>query len=206
MTTKNIDFETLIKKLDSKIKTTASHIRDREFFPLIVKGCRLKPYSLFKRGKDATRLKFEPHWVDEFGNSLLAEKNSVRVVMNDVLLDKRTKISSDLFFGKSIDDTARDSQSVFILDGEYIKKSCLITFYGKDEYLRSFFFFEKWSRVSPLLLGMGTLRELYKNYSSIQRKEIDMNKCDSLIKFNVLTCIVGSQPTDWRKYIAGDLK
>jgi hypothetical protein len=206
MTTKNIDFETLFNKISGKIKTTASHIKDNGLFPLIVRGCRLRPYSIFQPTVNNSKTKFEYHWVDEFGNSLKVEKAGTNIIMNDVTLDDRVKISSDLFFGTSIDDTAQNSKAVFIVNGKYDNNCCFLTFYGNDEYLRSFFFFKKMSRVSSLLLGMNTMRELFRNFNSVSHKEINMNKIDLLIKFDVLSCLVCWQPSDWKKYIKGELK
>src|SRR5271165_1274474 len=202
---KNTDLETLYNRIDGRINLVGTYVGDIDLMPKIIRSCRLKPYSIFS-GDFQSKIVFEEHWVDEFGNSLKIENKIPKIVMNDTQINKNTKISTDLFFGNSINTIAKNSKCVFIINGEIDKNCYFVSFYGKDDYLRSFFFYEKLARVSPLLLGINTMREFFRNINSVLRRDIDKNKIDLLIKFNILDYTVCWEPAGWKDHIKGDCK
>jgi hypothetical protein len=203
---KNTDIETLYNKIDGRINLIGSYIGDPELLPKIIKSCRLKPYSIFS-GNHQSKTVFEHHWVDEFGNSLKIEDKTLKIVMNDIQINKNTKISTDLFFGYSIDRVAKNSKCVLVINGEFFDEPCYCAvFYGKDEFLRSFFWYKELTKISPLLLGINTLREFFKNIHNLIKSDIDKNKIDMSIKFNVLDCIVCWEPAGWKDHIKGECK
>lgn len=192
----NIDIETLYSKIGNRIDLIGSYLEDNSL-PKMMRSCRLKPYTIFSTGFQ-TKFIFEPHWVDEFGNSLKIENKNIKIIMNDTQVTKNTQISTDLFFGNAINTVAKNSQCVMIITG---KKCYIIAFYGKDEYLRVFFHNKKIAQISPLLLGINTLRELFKTIIKVPQPVIDSNKLDLLLKFDILSCMVCWQPLGWKDHV-----
>jgi hypothetical protein len=188
----NTDLENLYTKINGHILLVAAYTQDQDI-KKIIRSCRLKPHSIFT-GDFQPGTRFEDHWVDEFGNSLKFKDKSARVVLNSVNISDNTKISTDLFFGNSVKTVAENSKSVFIAKGRYLEKDfCLVAFYGQDEYLRVFTHNEKWNRVSPLLLGVATLHELFKHIGNLWT-EVDKKRLDFVLPFDVEKCALISLP------------
>jgi len=186
------DLENLYIKIDGRISLVAGFTEDLDLIK-IIKGCRLKPYSIFTE-TFTPGTKFEPHWVDEFGNSLKFDGKIPRIQLNSII-SENTKISTDLFFGNSIRTTAKNSKLAFIASGVHFDKDIhIVALYGQDEYLRVFIHNKKWSRISPLLLGMNTLHMLYNSMNSILITEMDKRKLDILLHFDVDKCAMTSLP------------
>ena len=197
MSIKNSDIETIYNRIRSRIDLIGSYMDDTHFLPKIIKSCRLKPYTLFTNDFNS-KFVFEPHWVDEFGNSLWIKNKTIKIIINDTQINPNTKISSDLFFANSVDTIARNSKCVMIVNVEHCN---LITFYGKDEYLRTFILNGEIARVSPILLGINSLREYFKSMDSIPPSHINHNNLDLLIKSNIVNCLVSFQPVAWKDHI-----
>lgn len=187
------DLENLYNKIEGHILLIGAYTNDASLIK-IIKSCRLKPYSIFTNGFiPGTR--FEKHWVDEFGNSLLFDNKTSRIIMNDTHIIDHTKISTDLFFGNSINATAKNSKFALVARGKHFEKDIyVVALYGQDEYLRAFIYNGKWSRISPLLLGLDALRELFKNIDSPWITEIDKRRLDFSLHFDVDKCITTSLP------------
>jgi len=188
----NTDLENLYVKIDGSISLVAAFTQDDSFIK-IIRSCRLKPYSVFTKDfKPGTRL--ENHWVDEFGNSLQFEKTVPRILLNDTKISENTKISTDLFHGASINTTADNSSDAFIVSGKFFDKDFyIVAFYGQDEYLRAFIYNKRWTRISPLLLGLNTLRELFRSVGK-RMTEIDKKRLDIVLHFDVERCVATSLP------------
>ena len=186
------DLESLYTKIDGHILLIAAYTQDQSLIK-IIRSCRLKPYSVFTKDfQPGTR--FERHWVDEFGNSLQFEGATPRILLNNTQISENTKISTDLFYGASINTTAENSKFAFIVGGKHFEKDFyIVAFYGQDEYLRAFVYNKKWTRISPLLLGLNTLRELFRNVGK-RMTEIDKKRLDIALHFNVEKCIAASLP------------
>lgn len=186
------DLENLYTKIDGHISLVGSYTKNPTYLK-IIKSCRLKPYSIFT-GDFKAGTRFEKHWVDEFGNSLKFDNNP-KILSNDTQLIDNTKISTDLFFGASPNATAKNSKAVFIAGGLFFGKDFhIVAFYGQDEYLRAFTFNDRWSRISPLMLGVNTLQELFKYVEYDSVVEIDRKKLDIVLPFDVEQCIVSPMP------------
>jgi hypothetical protein len=125
---KNIDLETFYGRAKTTLEIACSYVGDSSLNKLIT-SCRLKPMTVFDGTFKGGRL--ETWWADEFGNSLFLTGNKPSVVKSDPSIKMDTKISTDLFYGRSILGTAKISKSV-ILAGEFL------AFYGHDEYFRCF--------------------------------------------------------------------
>jgi hypothetical protein len=132
----------------------------------IIKSCRLKPYEVLTEKNN--QLILHKLWVDEFGNSLNIVKNKrIKIIHNDLRLDKKRIISTDLYYGLSMDSIAKISKLIYLCAGkdEDLYQDCyLLSFLGVDEHLRTYlYWFGEWQQVSPLLLGMKYLKLLTKN-------------------------------------------
>lgn len=189
----NIDLENLYSRIDGHILLASAYIQNPVLIK-IIKSCRLKPYSIFT-GDFKAGTRFEKHWVDEFGNSLKFDGTEPHIVLSDPELMNKTKISTDLFFGNSVNTVSKDSKFALIAKGKYFGEELyLVAFYGQDEYFRVFIHNGKWSRISPLLLGMNTLNELHKYIGSQRITEIDKKRLDFVMHFDVDKCITTSLP------------
>lgn len=195
MVTNNIDIEKLYSKINSRI-LLASTYYEEPLLVEIIKGCRLKPLSVFdKNFKYRTIL--ENVWIDEFGNSLRFENSSKKIYLNDTSLNEKHKISSDLFLGNSISKCIEFSSDAIIITGEHFGDPItLVCFHGKDEYLRAYMFIGEWIKTSPLLLGLNTLRLLYKHLGKKRIVEIDTNDLDVVLKFDMRKCFVSNNTSD----------
>lgn len=186
----NQDLENLYSKIDNKITLVGSFIGDR-IIPQIIKACRLKPYSIFIP-KHKSKIKLERHWVDEFGNSLKLQKKALKIILNDTTIINNTSISTDLFFANSINKTICNGKSILIANGKFFDKDVVLAaVYGQDEYLRAFFYYNGWQRISALLLGMNTLHEIFNNINK-QFLQIDNKQLDFITKFDIDKCIIAN--------------
>src|SRR5271166_4318481 len=135
--------ERLHAKLSRQIKLVESYteLAGMEF---IIKACRLKPYDYVFKGRDS-KLILHRWWFDEFGNSLMIDKK-VKIIYNDLLLDRKLIISTDLYYGLSLDRVAKMSKLVHLVGGkdEDLYQDCyLLTFLGIDDHLRSYLYWIK---------------------------------------------------------------
>jgi hypothetical protein len=160
----NCDLEKFYRNIDGSIKLIAAWIENNTL-EKIIKSCRLKPYSVFtKKIKTETRL--EKYWVDEYGNSLVISNENINVILNDLAIEKDIKISTDLFYGCSIEYFIDNGKIFLIIDN-------IISILGEDQYLRSFIFDERWISVSPLILGIDILHNLFDH----KLKTISLPRC-----------------------------
>lgn len=187
------DLENLYIKIDGHIRLVGAYTQNDNLVK-IIKSCRLKPYSIFTNDfQPGTR--FEKHWVDEFGNSLKFKNSDPYIVFNDTQIMENTKIGTDLFFGRSVRTTAQSSNFALVVSGNFLDKNLyMVALYGKDEYLRVFIHDGEWRKISPLTLGLKTLQQLFNNLGSLWVNELDKDKLDIFLNFDVEKCIVTSLP------------
>jgi hypothetical protein len=150
-------------KLDKHIRLVQSYT-EIEDLAFIIKACRLKPYKYIFEKPD-NKLVLHRWWFDEFGNSFKVIKNKrLLITYNDLRLDRQKIISTDLYYGLSLDRIAKMSKLVYLSAGkdDLLYEDCyLLTFLGIDDYLRSYLYmYGEWQQVSPLLLGMKHLKLL----------------------------------------------
>src|SRR5579864_1336203 len=172
--------EWLHAKLDRRIRLASSYtdVPELEF---IIRACRLKPYDYIFEEK-GTKISLHKWWFDEFGNSLdIIKSKKIRIVYNDLRLDRKSVICTDLYAGLSLDRVAKMSRLAYIIvgkDEDEYQDCCLLTFLGLDEHLRTYLYWQgEWQQVSPLLLGMKDLKNLaskldVKHYQMTENKEI----------------------------------
>lgn len=192
---KSHSIEWLHAKLDKQIKLAQSYteIEELEF---IIKACRLKPYDyIFEERSD--KIALLRWWFDEFGNSFnISKKKQIRIIHNDLRLDRSKIICTDLYYGLSLDRVARMSKLVCLIAGkdEDLYQDCfLLTFLGIDNHLRSYlYWYGEWQTVSPLFMGVKALK-LIKNHKDIKYFHQAGNKENSAIP-----CVSGET---WLSYL-----
>lgn len=128
----------------------------------IIKACRLKPHDyLFKQ--KTKKIKLFKWWIDEFNNSLYLNKE-IDIVYNNLKSNKT--ISTDLYYGLSLDKIIAISKLAYICAGkdeDTYSDFAIITFLGIDDYLRSYMFmYGECTQVSPLLIGIDNLQNIFK--------------------------------------------
>jgi len=171
--------EWLHAKLDKHIKlvTGFTEIPELEF---IIKACRLKPYDYIFQERTEKVVLYK-WWFDEFGNSLVVNKyKRLEIVLNDLRLDKKRIVSTDLYYGLGIDKIVKMSKLVHLVHGkdeDIYQDCCLINFLGIDEHLRSYLYWhDEWQQVSPLIIGLTSLKTIanhldVKYYQQLGKKE-----------------------------------
>ena len=166
-------------KIDKQIRLAGSYTELPEL-EFIIKSCRLKPYDYVFEERD-NNIILHKWWFDEFGNSLSITKNKrIQITYNDLRLDRKKIVTTDLYYGLSIDRITKMSRLVHLIFGkdEDLYQDCsLLTFLGIDEHLRSYLhWYGEWQQVSPLVLGMRGLKTIashldVKHYRQVGNKE-----------------------------------
>ena len=175
---KSPSLDVLYTQLHRHILLAQAYIEIKELF-FIVKACRLKPYD-YITGK-SNKLVLYRKWFDEFGNSFEITNNKrIKITYGDLSLDQRKIVCTDLYYGLSVENVAKISKLAFVCLGkeEDNYQDCVVlTFLGIDNYLRSFVFTnEEWHPVSPLILGLKTLRTIGSNRDLRYFREIPIKE------------------------------
>lgn len=187
---KNIDIENFYKKIAGRTSLIAAYT-ERPVLEKIIRACRLKPHSVFMDNFRFTT-KLENHWVDEFGNSAYIDSTEIKIKLNDLNIHTNSKTSTDLFYGSSVRTTAQKSKFALIASGKFVNDNILIaSFYGNDEYIRTFLYNNTWSKVSPLIIGFDALSVFFNNIN-YQWNEI---KPDFGGMLKIDKCITTAWPT-----------
>jgi len=163
---KSPSLDTLYYQLNKHMLLAQSYTEINELF-FIIKSCRLKPYSYVFEDR-SPKLILHRWWFDEFGNSFKITTNKrIKIIYNDLALDKDSIICTDLYYGFSIEKVAKISKLGYFCWGkdEDFQKDCMmVAFLGIDNYLRTYLYTcGEWQQVSPLLLGLKNLKLIGKN-------------------------------------------
>lgn len=175
---KSPSLDILYTQLHKHILLAQAYIEIKELF-FIIKACRLKPYDYIENKSD--KLILYRKWFDEFGNSFEITNNKrVKITYNDLSLDRQKIVCTDLYYGLSIENVVKISKLAFVCLGkeEDTYQDCVVlTFLGIDNYLRSFVFTnEEWHPVSPLILGLKTLRTIGANRDLRYFREVSIKE------------------------------
>lgn len=187
--------EWLHAKLEKQIQLVESYT-EIGGLAFIIKACRLKPYD-YLFGERNHNMILHRWWVDEFGNSLNIIKNKrLRITYNDLRLDRHKIVSTDLYYGLSLDQILKMSKIVHVVAGkdEDLYQECgLLSFLGLDNHLRSYLHWHGvWQQVSPLLIGMHNLKLLAGNLDLKYFRELGIKEN------SVIPCISGGA---WISYL-----
>jgi hypothetical protein len=172
---KAISIDTLYLILDKQISLAESYSEITNLSN-IIKMCRLKPYSYFFESKSKNLLLYKS-WFDEFGNSLkIIKRDRVKIIYNDLNLDRKNISSTDLYYGLSVDKIAKMSKLLFICagkDDDLIDDCFFISYLGIDDYLRTYLYmYGELKQVSSLFLGLANLKLIAKNLDIKYFKEL----------------------------------
>lgn len=161
--------EWLHTTLNKNIKVVKAFTGIKEL-PFILTACRMKPVE-YMQNKGKENNAFYDYWFDEFGNTLKITNGKIQklfITYNDLRLNKELRdISTDLYYGLSLDRVVKMSKQVMIWYGKdedkFDEKCYLLTFLGLDDHLRSYLhWYGEWQQVSPLWLGVVNLRRMGK--------------------------------------------
>ncbi len=163
---KSPSIDNFYTKLDKQILLAQSYTEISQLF-FIIKACRLKPYSYVFESR-SYKIVLYRHWIDEFGNSLhIIAKKRLKLIYNDVSLDRGNLVCTDLYYGLSLDKIVKISKLAYLCLGkdEDLYQDCaVITFLGIDNYLRSYqYLYGEWQAISPLTIGFNNLKIIAKN-------------------------------------------
>ncbi len=171
--------EWLHAKLDKHIRLAASYT-DMPELDFIIRSCRLKPYDYVFDNR-TEKIVLYKWWFDEYGNSLeLINSKRIQITYNDLRIDRKRLVNTDLYYGLSLDRIVKMSKLVHLVSGkdEDIYQDCCITnFLGIDGHLRSYlYWYEEWQQVSPLIIGIKSLKTIanhidVKHYHQLGNKE-----------------------------------
>ena len=161
---KNIGLNEFYIKISKQILLAQSYTEIPELSK-IIKICRLKPYDhIVNRINDVVLYRW---WFDEFGHSLRIKNKSLQIIYNDLELDLTKIVCTDLYYGLSLDKITKMSKVMYLYAGtdlDYQQPIFHLTFYGVDNYLRSYLYsYNNWEPTSPLLLGLDNLKMLSEN-------------------------------------------
>lgn len=178
-------------KLDKCIRLVEAHTEIKNL-SFIIKACRLKPHNyVFGKRNNATIL--YDRWFDEYGNFFtINNKKKIKIIYNDLRLNKQDLICTDLYYGLSLPQIAKISKVAHLIAGrdEDLYQECyLLSFLGIDDYLRSYlYYYGEWQQVSPLMMGIKNLKIVAKHRGIRKFKQI-------IKKENLIVGCVGS--TSW---------
>lgn len=165
MAVKSISLEHFYTKINKPILLAQSYTECDEL-EFIITNCRLKPLEYLKTR--SPNIVLYKKWIDEFGNSLIIDKKKrLKIINNDLSVDKNKVVCTDLYYGLSLDKIASISKLAYIccgIDEDDYQAYYILTFLGIDNYLRSYLYlYDEWQQVSPLVLGMENLKLIAKN-------------------------------------------
>src|SRR5258708_32317777 len=166
---KSSSIHVLYARLNKHILLVKSYTEIQELF-FIIKSCRLKPYDYVFNEKTGKTILYR-WWFDEFVNSLKLKNKKISIVYNDLALDRRKIICTDLYYNLSLDRIIKMSKLMYLCAGrdeDLNQESFFITLLGLDNYLRSYMYlYGEWQQVSSLLLGIKNL-QLLARHTDIQ--------------------------------------
>lgn len=179
--------EWLHAKLDKHIRLAASYT-DMPELDFIIRACRLKPYDYIFNDR-TEKIVLYKWWFDEFGNSLeLINSKKIQITCGDLRIDRKRLVSTDLYYGLSMDRIVKMSKLVHLISGkdEDLYEDCgALTFLGIDDHLRSYlYWYGEWQQISPLTIGMRSLKTIanhldVKHYHELGNKENSAIPCAS---------------------------
>lgn len=182
---KSPSIERFHAKIDKQIRLVESYT-ELEGLSFIIKICRLKPHD-YVFGERETKVSLHRWWFDEFGNSLVINGKQASIIYNDLRLDRKEIIGTDLYYSLTMDRVAKMSELVHLIAGkdDDLHQDCfLLSFLGLDKHLRSYLYlYGEWQQVSPLMMGLNNLEalanstSLTKHYRQLENKEKCVMPC-----------------------------
>lgn len=145
----------------------------------LIKACRLKPYSYFF-GRKTNKLILFDKWFDEYGNSLEIKKKKIRIVYNDLNLDRNKILCTDMYYGLTLNRITKISKIAHLIAGkdEDTYQDCyVVTFLGLDNYFRTYtYVYGEWRQVSPLVLDFKILINITRHYDITYSRKLNIKE------------------------------
>lgn len=193
---KTHSIEWLHTKLHKQIQLVASYLEIPEM-EFIIKAARLKPHEHLFGGRISYPVVLRKWWFDEFGNSLnILKKKQVQIVYNDLRLDRKKIIGTDLYYGLALDKIAKMSKIMYLVfgrDEDLQQNWCLLTFLGIDNHLRSYLYqYGEWITISSLLLGLEDLKQIARHQDITYFRQLENQKdcpVPCLFKKTYVSCL-----------------
>jgi len=163
---KSHSLEFFYGKINKLIELAQSYTENKHL-GFIIRACRLKPYDYVFQ-EHSERMVLHRWWFDEYGNSLNIIKNKrIKLTYGDLRIDRSKLVSTDLYYGLSLDRVAKMSKLAYLCAGkdEDLYQDCyLLTFLGVDNYFRTYlYWYGEWQQVSPLVMGIKHIKLLADN-------------------------------------------
>ena len=162
---KSYSLDFLYGKINQSIILAQSYTEIPEL-SFIIQSCRLKPYSYVFEKKHHRTVLYR-WWFDEYGNSLRLVEKNLQITYGDLALQRDKIISTDLYYGLTLDKINKISQLVYLCvgkDEDQYQDCGLVSFLGLDKYWRTYlYWYGEWQHVSPLLIGLDHLKWSYHN-------------------------------------------
>ena len=184
---KSPSIETIYAQFNKHILLAQSYCEIKEL-SFIIKSCRFKPYSFIFENKNS-KLQLHNWWFDEYGNSLkITNDKNIKLIFNDLNLKYNRIISTDLYYGLSIDKVVKFSKLAYLClgkDEDTLEDYCMISLLGIDNYLRTYvYIYGEWNQVPSILLGINNLKSMSrylksKEFLELKIKENIPNPCVS---------------------------
>ena len=183
--------ERIHARLNDSIQLT-SIFCDATEIPFIIRACRLKPYDHMFR-KYNYRFATPKWWFDEFSCSMeiIGKPGVPTFVYNDMRLDRDRIVCTDLYYGLDFTRLLKICKCFFFSIGrdEENKEYALLSFYGIDQYLRTFLYDDGWKQVSSLMLGRNALKFIEKN--------LDINGCKKMREYKIGPMLPCQKSESW---------
>ena len=178
---KNTSYKDFVNKIERHIKIISGYLEDNLYFN-IIKGCRLKPISVFSKNFSYKSF-FENIWIDEFGNTLNIKEKTI--TENDTNY-KFKLIKTDLWFGRDIIEILDHSAVAYVCVGiTNNKKTYEVLCLGLDYFLRGFIISPDERKVyPPLLFKERNIRSLYVNLKTNNIIKLEKDKYNSIFKYD----------------------
>ena len=149
---KNLSLDSF-NKINKKFILLAEDYTEYSKLSDIIKMCRLKPVDISKS------LELKRIWIDEYGNLLEIIDKKINIKYNNVVIDRSKILSTDLYYGLSLENIAKISKVAYISCGYDEDLYATISFWGIDNYLRTYLYCQnEWTQVSSLILGINNIR------------------------------------------------
>jgi hypothetical protein len=150
--------------IEDKILAVAAYTENKNA-EQILKICRFKPYPI--QPKRSLHKSLYRYWVDEYSNSIEIKNKRLNITLNDLKINKKNIISTDIYKGLDISKIYKISKLMYIFKGtelDFKTNHYILSFMGIDNYLRTYSYcYDEWSQIPSIYLGINVLNSIIDN-------------------------------------------
>jgi hypothetical protein len=176
----------------------SSYLED-DSYNFIIHACRLKPYAAIFEKLDR-KTEFHWWWLDEYGNSLKIIGKDVKIIMNDLLINKSKLVCTDMFAGLTLKQISENSKLAFILIGkeeDTDTEHFIVSFLRNDNFLQTYIYiFGVWELYPSLILGKKILTEIHKYVDSNGSVKLNNSLIDPVFPVSNFNCWITKWPAE----------